>query len=187
MVRCRWVTADPLYIDYHDHEWGVPQRESRVLFEMLCLEGQQAGLSWITVLKKRERYRACFHGFDPHHIAAMTPQDVDALMQEAGLIRHRRKLEAIITNARAWLAMAAAGEDFSRFIWGFVDHQPQVNRPQGEAIPAKTAASEALSRALKKRGFTFVGATICYAFMQACGLVNDHQADCFCCPAQAGA
>jgi len=187
MVRCRWVTADPLYIDYHDHEWGVPQYESRALFEMLCLEGQQAGLSWITVLKKRARYRDCFHGFDPHKVAAMTPEDVDALMQDAGLIRHRRKLEAIIINARAWLAMTQAGEDFARFIWGFVDHQPQVNRPQGSATPVKTAASEALSKALRKRGFTFVGATICYAFMQASGLVNDHQADCFCCPAQAGA
>lgn len=186
ITRCKWVTADPLYLDYHDREWGVPQHDSRMLFEMLCLEGQQAGLSWITVLKKRACYRTSFHGFDPHKIAAMGGQELDALMQEPGLIRHRRKLEAIVTNARAWVAMAQAGEDFAAFIWQFVGHQPQVNRPHYPDIPAKTAASEALSRALKQRGFTFVGATICYAFMQACGLVNDHHVGCDLCPAEAG-
>lgn len=185
MQRCGWVTQDPLYLDYHDNEWGVPQREGKKLFEMICLEGQQAGLSWITVLKKRENYRHAFHNFDPQRVAAMTAQDVDNLLQNAGIIRHRGKIEAIIGNARAYLAMEENGESFSDFIWGFVDNQPQVAHAALLAeIPASTPVSDALSKALKKRGFKFVGSTICYAFMQACGLVNDHVVGCICYPGE---
>jgi len=183
MTRCSWVSAEPIYIEYHDQEWGVPEKNGRTLFEMLCLEGQQAGLSWITVLKKRENYRRCFHQFDPQRIAQMTEQDVDSLVLESGIIRHRGKIEAIISNARAYLAMESAGEDFSQFIWQFVNNQPIVNSPRGpEEVPAKTELSDALSKALKKRGFKFIGSTICYAFMQASGMVNDHQAYCRCHP-----
>jgi len=185
MQCCGWVTQDPLYLDYHDNEWGVPQREGKKLFEMICLEGQQAGLSWITVLKKRENYRHAFHNFDPQRVAAMTPQDVDSLLQNDGIIRHRGKIEAIIGNARAYLAMEENGESFSDFIWGFVDNQPQVAHAALLAeIPASTPVSDALSKALKKRGFKFVGSTICYAFMQACGLVNDHVVGCICYPGE---
>ncbi|MDU4092505.1 MAG: DNA-3-methyladenine glycosylase I [Pantoea sp.] len=180
MQRCGWVSNDPLYLTYHDSEWGIAQTQSTRLFEMLCLEGQQAGLSWITVLKKRENYRAAFYQFDPKTIAQMNESDIDRLMQDSGLIRHRAKLNAIVTNARAYLMMQENGEDFSRFIWAFVGHQPQINHfTEGAVVPAQTPASLALSKALKKRGFKFVGATICYAFMQACGLVNDHLTGCF--------
>jgi len=183
MTRCSWVSEDPIYIEYHDREWGVPVKSGRELFEMLCLEGQQAGLSWITVLKKRENYRRCFHHFDPQRIAQMTEQDVDTLMLESGIIRHRGKIQAIISNARAYLAMESAGEDFAYFIWQFVDHQPVVNSPCGpEEVPAKTELSDLMSKALKKRGFKFIGSTICYAFMQASGLMNDHQTYCHCHP-----
>lgn len=181
MVRCGWVTQDPLYLAYHDHEWGVAVSDRQKLFEMLCLEGQQAGLSWITVLKKRENYRQSFHSFDPDSVAEMTSQDVERLMQNAGIIRHRGKIEAIIHNAKALLAMEEQGEDFPTLVWSFVDGHPVVNSPVELAdVPAKTEASEALSKALRKRGFKFVGATTCYAFMQACGLVNDHVVGCFC-------
>ncbi|WP_275555254.1 DNA-3-methyladenine glycosylase I [Mixta sp. Marseille-Q2659] len=184
MQRCGWVSNDPLYQTYHDREWGLPQTDNKALFEMLCLEGQQAGLSWITVLKKRENYRAAFHQFDPQAVAQMTEADIDALMQNSGLIRHRGKLTAIVTNARAYGAMQANGEDFSRFVWSFVGGQPQINHFAAlNMVPAQTPASLALSKALKKRGFKFVGSTICYSFMQACGLVNDHLTDCFCYPA----
>ncbi|MEI7189341.1 DNA-3-methyladenine glycosylase I [Dickeya dianthicola] len=183
MTRCGWVTQDTLYQDYHDNEWGKPCTDGRALFELLCLEGQQAGLSWITVLKKREHYRRCFHEFDPHRIAAMTDDDVNRLVLDPGIIRHRGKIEAIIRNARAWLTMQQQGEDFAAFIWSFVNHQPFINHPATLAdVPAKTAVSDAMSKALKKRGFTFIGSTICYAFMQAAGLVNDHITACFCHP-----
>lgn len=183
MQRCGWVSQDPCYIDYHDNEWGVPETDGKKLFEMICLEGQQAGLSWITVLKKRENYRRAFHNFDPVAVAAMTGDDVERLMLDAGIIRHRGKIEAIINNARAWLAMEQNGESFSRFVWSFVDHTPQLTQAVSQdQIPSSTAASDALSRALKKRGFKFVGSTICYAFMQSCGLVNDHITRCFCHP-----
>ncbi|MFI8416027.1 DNA-3-methyladenine glycosylase I [Serratia sp. NPDC078593] len=181
--RCGWVTNDPLYLAYHDDEWGVPTTDAQELFEMLCLEGQQAGLSWITVLKKRENYRRAFHQFDPQRVAAMTEHDVATLLQDAGIIRHRGKIEAIITNARAYLAMQEAGEDFVTFIWSFVDGQPQRNQwHQLSQVPAKTEQSDAMSKALKKRGFKFIGSTICYAFMQASGLVNDHLTGCCCYP-----
>ncbi|QMB04202.1 DNA-3-methyladenine glycosylase I [Citrobacter freundii] len=183
MQRCGWVSQDPLYIAYHDKEWGVPETDGQKLFEMICLEGQQAGLSWITVLKKRENYRHAFHHFDPVTVAAMTEDDVERLVLDAGIIRHRGKIQAIIGNARAYLAMAQNGEPFSEFVWSFVDHQPQLTRAASLSdIPTSTPASDALSKALKKRGFKFVGTTICYSFMQACGLVNDHVTDCICYP-----
>lgn len=183
MQRCGWVTQDPLYLEYHDKEWGVPVTEGRKLFEMICLEGQQAGLSWITVLKKRENYRRCFKNFDPLAVALFTQEDVDRLVLDAGIIRHRGKIEAIINNAKAFLAMEASGEKFPEFVWSFVDNEPQVTQAATFAeITSTTPASDALSKALKKRGFKFVGSTICYSFMQACGLVNDHVTTCFCHP-----
>ena len=183
MERCGWVSQDPLYIAYHDNEWGVPETDSKKLFEMICLEGQQAGLSWITVLKKRENYRACFHQFDPVKVAAMQEEDVERLVQDAGIIRHRGKIQAIIGNARAYLQMEQNGEPFVDFVWSFVNHQPQVTQATTlSEIPTSTSASDALSKALKKRGFKFVGTTICYSFMQACGLVNDHVVSCCCYP-----
>ncbi|HGT7177688.1 TPA: DNA-3-methyladenine glycosylase I [Escherichia coli] len=183
MERCGWVSQDPLYIAYHDNEWGVPETDSKKLFEMICLEGQQARLSWITVLKKRENYRACFHQFDPVKVAAMQEEDVERLVQDAGIIRHRGKIQAIIGNARAYLQMEQNGEPFVDFVWSFVNHQPQVTQATTlSEIPTSTSASDALSKALKKRGFKFVGTTICYSFMQACGLVNDHVVGCCCYP-----
>ncbi|EMD9687831.1 DNA-3-methyladenine glycosylase I [Salmonella enterica] len=185
MQRCDWVSQDPLYIAYHDNEWGVPETDSRKLFEMICLEGQQAGLSWITVLKKRENYRACFHQFDPVRIAAMQEEDVEHLLQNTGIIRHRGKIQAIISNARAWLAMEQNSESFADFVWSFVDGQPQITQAASlDEIPTSIPASDALAKALKKRGFKFVGTTICYSFMQACGLVNDHITGCFCHPGE---
>ncbi|HHT2232776.1 TPA: DNA-3-methyladenine glycosylase I [Klebsiella michiganensis] len=181
MQRCGWVSQDPLYIEYHDKEWGVAEKNPRKLFEMICLEGQQAGLSWITVLKKRENYRRAFHQFDPVRVAAMDEEDIERLVLDAGIIRHRGKIQAIIGNARAFLAMEKNGEPFADFVWSFVDNHPQVTAAATLAeIPATTPASDALSKALKKRGFKFVGSTICYSFMQACGLVNDHVTGCFC-------
>ena len=183
MERCGWVSQDPLYIAYHDNEWGVPETDSKKLFEMICLEGQQAGLSWITVLKKRENYRACFHQFDPVKVAAMQEEDVERVVQDAGISRHRGKILAIIGNARAYLQMEQNGEPFVDFVWSFVNHQPQVTQATTlSEIPTSTSASDALSKALKKRGFKFVGTTICYSFMQACGLVNDHVVGCCCYP-----
>ncbi|EPX8544756.1 DNA-3-methyladenine glycosylase I [Escherichia coli] len=177
------MSQDPLYIAYHDNEWGVPETDSKKLFEMICLEGQQAGLSWITVLKKRENYRACFHQFDPVKVAAMQEEDVERLVQDAGIIRHRGKIQAIIGNARAYLQMEQNGEPFVDFVWSFVNHQPQVTQATTlSEIPTSTSASDTLSKALKKRGFKFVGTTICYSFMQACGLVNDHVVGCCCYP-----
>lgn len=183
MQRCGWVSDDPLYIAYHDSEWGRAERDEKKLFEMICLEGQQAGLSWITVLKKRENYRRCFHHFDPERVAAMQEDEVKTLLQNPGIIRNRRKIEAIIGNARALLAMEKNGESFASFVWYFVDNQPQVTQAaSGADIPTSTPASSALSSALKQRGFKFVGSTMCYSFMQACGLVNDHITGCFCHP-----
>ena len=181
MTRCAWVGDSPIYIDYHDNEWGKPQFDSQKLFEKICLEGQQAGLSWITVLKKRDAYRAAFHHFEPKNVAKMTASDIDELMQNAGLIRHRAKLEAIVKNANAFLEMGKRGENFSDFIWSFVNHRPIINDvPDLSVVPAKTEISKAMSKALKKRGFVFVGETTCYAFMQAMGLVNDHINGCCC-------
>lgn len=179
-TNCPWPGDDPLYLAYHDNEWGKPQYDNHRLFEQLCLEGQQAGLSWITVLRKRAHYRQTFHHFDPTLIAQMTEADLDRLMDNPNVIRHRAKLAAIVKNAKAYLAMTAAGEDFSHFIWSFVNHQPQRNDiPDLATVPSKTAA-RAMSKALKQRGFSFIGETTCYAFMQAMGLVDDHLNTCTC-------
>lgn len=179
--RCAWVGDSAIYRDYHDYEWGKPEYDSRKLFEQLCLEGQQAGLSWITVLKKREHYRCAFHQFQPEKIARMDESDIDGLMQNEGLIRHRAKLQAVVKNARAYLEMQRQGEDFGRFVWAFADYRPYIRAVASPAdVPAATEVSRTLSRALKKKGFVFVGATTCYAFMQAAGLVDDHWDGCFC-------
>lgn len=183
MQRCGWVSQDPLYLAYHDTEWGVPVTDTHALFEMICLEGQVAGLSWLTVLKKRDNYRAAFHHFDPKAVALMGEEDVERLMQNSGIIRHRGKISAIIANARALLAMEAQGEDFARFIWSFVNNETVVHR-YGHYREALTFSplSDNMSKQLKKRGFKFVGTTTCYSFMQACGLISDHTTDCFCHP-----
>ena len=162
---------------------GINRPTFNCQYVCLCLEGQQAGLSWITVLKKRENYRKCFHNFDPVSVAKMGPKEVETLVLDSGIIRHRGKIQAIITNAQAYLAMEASGEDFSEFIWSFVEGSPKVNRWWSLAeAPATAPTSDAISKALKKKGFKFIGSTICYAFMQASGLVNDHMCNCFCHP-----
>jgi len=178
--RCTWCGDDPLYCEYHDTEWGVPLFDERKLFEMLILEAAQAGLSWITVLRKRENYRKAFDNFDAKKIARYTPEKIERLMQDAGIIRNRLKIQSAIQNARALLAMNENGEDFSEFLWSFVNHKPLQNtlHSMADAV-ATTPESDAMSKALKKKGFNFVGSTICYAFMQACGMVNDHFVDCF--------
>ncbi|WP_446470271.1 DNA-3-methyladenine glycosylase I [Xenorhabdus stockiae] len=181
ITRCGWVTSDPDYLAYHDNEWGKPLKDSQKLFELICLEGQQAGLSWFTILKKREGYRKCFHQFDPAKVAEMGENDVEKLMQDTAIVRHRAKINAIIDNARAYLKMAEQGENFSEFIWQFVDGAPQINHWETLAkVPVKTDLSDALSKALKKRGFKFIGSTTCYAFMQAAGLLDDHITNCLC-------
>ncbi|CDL85078.1 DNA-3-methyladenine glycosylase I [Xenorhabdus szentirmaii] len=181
ITRCAWVTSDPEYQAYHDHEWGRPLKDSQKLFELICLEGQQAGLSWLTILKKREGYRKCFYQFDPVKIAQMDEADVEKLMKEPAIVRNRAKINAIIHNARAYLRMMEQGEDFSTFIWRFVDNTPQINHWKTRTdVPAQTATSDALSSALKKQGIKFIGSTTCYAFMQASGLVNDHLVSCLC-------
>ena len=181
VMRCDWVDNSEIYTHYHDTEWGKPEFDSQKLFEKLCLEGQQAGLSWITILKKRENYRQAFFNFNPHKIAQMQATDIDTLMENSGLIRHRKKLEAIVRNAQAYIAMEANGEDFSQFIWSFVGGKPRINDvPNSAIIPTKTVTSLAMSKALKQKGFVFVGETICYAFMQSVGLVDDHLNACWC-------
>jgi DNA-3-methyladenine glycosylase I len=178
--RCAWVGDDPLYRDYHDNEWGVPCRDDRALFELLTLEGAQAGLSWITILRKRENYRRLFDDFDAAKIARYTPKRIDRLLQDPGIVRNRLKVESTVSNARAFLELQREPGGFSEFVWRFVDGKPIRNRPRtlGE-VPASTPVSDALSKALKQRGFRFVGSTICYAFMQAAGLVDDHTVACF--------
>lgn len=177
--RCPWCGTDPLYTAYHDNEWGEPVYDSDALFELLILEGAQAGLSWITVLRKREHYRVAFDNFDATKIARYTQKKLDKLMLNEGIIRNRLKIESVVKNARAYLAMQEAGEDFSDFLWSFTGGQPKRNRHTTMAtVPASTPESDAMSKALKKRGFNFVGSTICYAFMQAAGMVNDHLATC---------
>ncbi|MFM5463543.1 DNA-3-methyladenine glycosylase I [Aeromonas simiae] len=180
-LRCAWVTRDPAYIEYHDKQWGRPVYDARELFAKLCLDGQQAGLSWITILKRTESYHLAYADFDPTRIARFDEQDVERLMQDPGIIRNRLKVHSIIKNAKALLAMEAEGIDFVAFLWGFVGGAPMVNQRQGNGdIPATSPESDAMSKALKKRGFTFVGSTICYAFMQAVGMVNDHLVTCPC-------
>lgn len=180
LIRCPWAGTDPLYRDYHDREWGVPLYDNQTLFEFLILEGAQAGLAWITVLRKRPAYRQAFDQFDPYKIAGYSAARKTKLLQNPGLIRNRLKIDSAVRNAQAYVAMAQSGEDFSEFLWSFVGGRPKINRWRRLAdVPASTAESEAMSRALKKRGFNFVGPTICYAFMQATGMVNDHLVNCY--------
>lgn len=179
-IRCPWPGSDPLYQTYHDTEWGVPLRDDARLFEFLLLEGAQAGLSWITVLRKRENYRKALHGFDPQRIARYTEKDLARLLGDPGIIRNRLKCEAMITNARAYLELQAKEGSFADFLWQFVDGEPIQNRWRSiTEVPASTPISDRLSKELKRRGFRFVGSTICYAHMQATGMVNDHLCDCY--------
>lgn len=179
---CSWAQGE-LYLDYHNNEWGIPCYEPHSLFEKICLEGQQAGLSWITVLKKRENYRKQFYQFDPEKVAQMTPQDIDERMQDTGLIRHRGKLEAIVKNANAWVSQEEQGVNMVQWFWDHVDNKVIVNRFKSiSEAPAQTDISKAMSKSLKKMGFVFVGPTTCYAFMQAMGMVNDHLISCPCHP-----
>ena len=181
-TRCTWCGDDPLYVAYHDDEWGVPEHNDRRLFELLILEGAQAGLSWITILRKRPAYRRAFDRFDPKKIAGYKTPKLRALMNDAGIVRNKLKIEGTVKNAKAFLAVVDEFGSFDRFIWSFVGGAPIINRIEpGDRIPATTPQSDAMSKALKKRGFTFVGSTICYAFMQATGMVNDHL---FTCPSR---
>jgi DNA-3-methyladenine glycosylase I len=179
IVRCAWA-SDELSIPYHDLEWGVPQHDDRVLFEFLILEGAQAGLSWDTVLQKRENYRTAFDGFDPKKIAGYDRRKVQRLLRDKGIIRNRLKIASAINNAKAFLAVQKEFGSFDRYIWQFVGGKPRLNRwRMGQKLLASTSESDAMSKDLKKRGFNFVGSTICYAFMQAMGMVNDHAMECF--------
>jgi DNA-3-methyladenine glycosylase I len=178
--RCEWCGDDPLYVAYHDEEWGVPVHDDRKLFEMLILEGAQAGLSWSTILKKRENYRKAFDKFDAKKIAKYDKAKVAKLLADPGIVRNRLKIAATIQNARAFLEVQKEFGSFDRYIWQFVDGKPKKNKWESlKEIPPKTAESDAMSKDLKKRGFSFVGSTICYAFMQAVGMVNDHVVTCF--------
>jgi DNA-3-methyladenine glycosylase I len=178
--RCPWPGTDPLYLAYHDEEWGVPEWDDRALFEKLVLDGFQAGLSWITILRKREAFRRAFDGFDPERIARYRPEKLARLMSDPAIVRNRAKIAGSVASARAFLRMREAGEGFARFLWEIAGGAPRVNRFRAiRQVPAETPASAAMSRALRERGFAFVGPTICYAFMQATGMVNDHLVDCF--------
>jgi DNA-3-methyladenine glycosylase I len=178
--RCAWVGDDPLYVAYHDQEWGVPVHDDRLLYEFLVLEGAQAGLSWLTILKKREAYRGAFAGFDPRKVAEFTPADVDRLLADPGIVRNRLKVESAVTNARAFLRVQEEFGSFDSYVWRSVDGETIQNRWRSlEQIPAKTVEAERLSADLKRRGFRFVGPTIVYAHMQATGMVNDHTVGCF--------
>ncbi|MFD1331727.1 DNA-3-methyladenine glycosylase I [Methylopila musalis] len=178
--RCRWCGTDPLYVAYHDHEWGVPERDPRALYEKLVLDGFQAGLAWITILRKRDAFRAAFQGFDPEIVARFGEDDVARLLGDAGIVRSRAKIEGAVKSARAYLAMRDRGEDFSDYLWTFMDGAPLVNRWSAIAeVPASTPLSETISKDLKRRGFTFCGPVIVYAFMQAVGMVDDHLTTCF--------
>ena len=185
LTRCAWVNSDPRYQAYHDNEWGVPEYDSRALFEKLCLDGQQAGLSWFTILCKIPNYHGAFANFEPALIARFDEQDVERLLQDtdAGIVRNRLKIRSIITNARAYLQMQQEGINFSAWLWQFVGGTPVINHwASAEQVPTFTLESQMMAKALKKRGFSFVGATICYAFMQATGMVNDHLLNCHCHP-----
>ncbi|GLS05013.1 DNA-3-methyladenine glycosylase [Chitiniphilus shinanonensis] len=179
MKRCAWCGDDPLYVAYHDEEWGVPCRDADRLFELLCLEGAQAGLSWITVLRKREHYRRAFDRFDAARMAQYDDAKVAELLADPGIVRNRAKVAAFIANARAYLAMRERGEDLAALLWSFVGDVPRVNRWGPGETPAQTAESQAMSKALSQRGFKFVGPTICYALMQAAGMVDDHHPECW--------
>ena len=180
LTRCAWSGSDDLYVAYHDKEWGIPEFDDQKLFEMLILEGAQAGLSWITVLKKRENYRNLFDGFDVQKIIAYDDSKVQELLKNKGIIRNRLKIASVISNARAFIEIQSEFGSFSKYIWSFVGGKPIINewKSLGD-IPASTPESDAMGKDLKKRGFKFIGTTICYAFMQAVGMVNDHTTDCF--------
>lgn len=179
-TRCAWCGSDPLYTKYHDEEWGVPVHDDRKLFEMLILEGAQAGLSWITILRKRENYRKAFNNFDAKKIVKYDSEKVNVLLQNEGIVRNRLKIAATIQNAKCFLAVQKEFGSFDKYIWKFVGGKPINNEWKFlKEIPAKTAESDTMSKDLKRRGFKFVGSTICYAFMQAVGMVNDHTTDCF--------
>jgi DNA-3-methyladenine glycosylase I len=182
LPRCEWVTADPIYIDYHDNEWGIPKYNDRGLFELLNLEGAQAGLSWITILRKRDNYRECFDNFDVEKILRYDENKINTLLQNPGIIRNRLKIGSVITNAQAYVKILERYKSFSEYIWQFVDGKPIINNPATiKDIPGSTDLSDKMSKTLKKDGFKFIGTTICYAFMQASGMVNDHTQSCFCC------
>ena len=179
--RCSWCGDDPLYVEYHDKVWGRPVGDGLELFEKLCLEGQQAGLSWITVLRKQETYREAYYQFHPEKIVRYVPRQKSKLLQNPGIIRNKLKVESIVKNAKCYLELRDEGIDFAEYLWGFVDGAPVQHQLTGiNDIPTTTPESDAMSSVLKKRGFTFVGSTICYAFMQAVGMVNDHLVDCYC-------
>lgn len=179
-TRCEWATSDQVYIEYHDHEWGRPTHDEQELFEMLSLEGAQAGLSWITILKRRENYRSAFDDFDPKQVSSYDEDKINELLQDEGIIRNKLKVRSVITNAQAFLNIQEEFGTFDSYIWQFVDGEPILNNWATHAeVPASTTESEQMSKDLKKRGFKFVGPTICYAFMQATGMVNDHTKDCF--------
>jgi DNA-3-methyladenine glycosylase I len=179
LKRCPWPGTDALYVAYHDEEWGVPERDDRALYEKLVLDGFQAGLYWITILRKRDAFRRAFDDFAPEKIARYTPKKVERLMQDAGIVRNRMKIEGTITSARVWLDMMETGPGFSAFLWDFVNGEPILNRYRTlDQVPAETALSRAISKELKSRGFKFCGPTIVYAFMQATGMVNDHLTTC---------
>jgi DNA-3-methyladenine glycosylase I len=178
--RCEWCGTDPLYVAYHDEEWGVPVHDDRHLFEMIVLEGAQAGLSWATILKKREAYREVFDGFDPAKVARYTTKKVGRLLTNPGIVRNRLKIESAVRNARAFLEVNEEFGSFDAYIWRFVGGRPVTNTWRHmDELPARTPQSDAMSKDLKRRGFNFVGSTICYAFMQSVGMVNDHVVDCF--------
>jgi len=180
VTRCGWAGSDPIYVRYHDREWGVPRRTDRKLFEMLILEGAQAGLSWITILKKRPRYREVFERFDPKLVAAFDEKRIQTLLQDPGIVRNRAKVRSAVGNAQAFLEIRQEFGTFSRYLWAFVDGKPIVNRHKSMSdVPAETEISQQLSRDLKRRGMRFVGPTIMYAFMQSVGMVNDHLLGCF--------
>ena len=179
LARCTWPQQDPLYIAYHDQEWGVPEYDDRALYEKLVLDGFQAGLSWITILRKRDNFRRAFDGFEPQKIARYTSRKVEKLMQDAGIVRNRMKIEGTVLSARAYLEVMENGPGFSRLLWDFVDGEPKVNRFRSTSqVPAETALSRRISKELASRGFKFCGPTIVYAFMQATGMVNDHVLSC---------
>jgi DNA-3-methyladenine glycosylase I len=178
--RCGWAGTDPRMIAYHDEEWGVPVHDDRLLFEFLVLEGAQAGLSWQTILNKREAYREAFAGFDPARVARFDSRRVERLMGNAGIVRNRLKIQSAVTNARAYLDVQREAGSFDRFVWSFVGGSPKLNRRRSvRELPARTVESDALAAELRRRGFRFVGSTICYAFMQATGMVNDHMVTCY--------
>jgi DNA-3-methyladenine glycosylase I len=180
LERCAWCLGNDLYMAYHDREWGIPVHEDRRLFEFLLLEGAQAGLSWLTILQRRENYRKAFEDFDAEKIARFTARRKEKLLADAGIVRNRLKIEAAVENAKAFLRVRQAHGSFDAYLWQFVDHQPILNQWKSlRQVPATTKESDAMSRDLKQRGFRFVGSTICYAFMQAVGMVNDHVVSCF--------